>query len=99
MALKGVKPQRNQGELKETMFWNRQQWAKTFIGNHKLILLEEQGEIFLFKSQRWSLIKHDYYGDKPTYTVWHGNEIVYCGGNYKEAHDKFETEKQDCKKP
>ena len=52
--------------------------------------LEERGPVTLFKSQRWSIVQNNSYGDSPIYTVWNGDEIVYCGENYKEACNKVE---------
>lgn len=72
------------------MRWNREQWAATFTGDHKLYLLEERGPVAIFKSQLWRWVRDNLFADSPIYTVWDGDEMIYCGMSYREARNKLE---------
>ena len=71
------------------MHWNRNEWAKTFQGDHKLILMEERGRTAMFASQHWRMINHNLFADSPIFSVWDGDEMIYCGESRQEAYKIF----------
>lgn len=73
------------------VYYNREQWAKTFTHNSKnqLCQLEHtpDGRLCLYVQTDKAT------GSKAVYHVWDGDKWLYCGQSERVAHDIYEKAK------